>query len=74
MKNQLEKIRMGNILGMVCGMMIITLLSLSKNIIDIPHGTHEGGLIGASIVAAVLAFMAVVIFVVAKIVKQRELS
>jgi hypothetical protein len=71
MKTQLEKTRIGGILGMVCGL-AITLLLLSKNIIDIPRGTHEGGLMGAAIVAVVLAFMAVVIFVVAKLTKHRS--
>jgi hypothetical protein len=68
MKNQLEKTRMGGIVGMVCSILIT--LFLSAKIIDFPRGTHEGGLMAAAGVAIILAFMVVVIFVVARLTKQ----
>lgn len=50
----------------------LTVLFLSGKIVDIPSGTHEGGLIGATVVAIIGITMITIIFVLKKYIGQKE--
>ncbi len=70
MTNQFKKISQASIIGMIGGLFI--LLFLKGSIFPIQYGTHEGGLIAAIGVATILIFMAVVVFLVAKLTKSEN--
>jgi len=56
----------------VLGSALFTLLFLSRKIIDIPNGTHSGGVIGASGVAIIGIVMFGIIFLTNKIIARKK--
>jgi proteasome assembly chaperone (PAC2) family protein len=59
MKNQQKGIsRLSSVFAMTTSMLII--LFLSGKIIEIPHGTPEGGIMGATGVAVIIVSMGIV--------------
>ncbi len=74
MEKQVKKVETKNMIlmlfvSMTSGLLIT--LFLKGKIIDISQGTHERGLMGAAGVAVILAFMAIIIFAIAKFSKAR---
>jgi hypothetical protein len=63
MNNQVKTIA-GMVLSMMTGALIT--LFLFGNIIEIPRGTHEGGLIAATGIAVILFSMGIISIVIAK--------
>jgi mannitol/fructose-specific phosphotransferase system IIA component len=63
MNNQV-KTTAGMVLSIMTGTLIM--LFLFGNIIEIPHGTHKGGLIAAFGVAVILFFVGILSIVIAK--------
>jgi len=51
---------------------ILVSLFLSGNIIDIPKGTHEGGVISAIGVSAILVFMVIISLIVNKVIVSKR--
>jgi len=62
------------VIGVSISLITATLTSvfLSGKIIDIPKGTHEGGIISAIGVGVILVFMSIVGFILIKIRKTRQ--
>jgi len=62
------------VIGISIGVITVALTSafLSGKIIDIPIGTHEGGVISAVGVGVIIIFMSIVGFILIKIRKTQQ--